>query len=326
MIIPPKLKTGDGVRVVSPASSLSIISKENCAVSDARFAELGLVLSFASHAEETDAAESSSIASRVDDTHAAFRDPAIKMVITTIGGFNSNQLLPYLDYDLIRKNPKIFCGYSDITALGNAIYAKTGLVTYSGPSYSSFGEKQNFEYTMDYFKRCLFSDEPFVVEPTPLWSNDTWYKDQERRNFMPNDGFWVLQEGEAEGTLIGGNLCTLNLLQGTEFMPALDGSVLFLEDDASSNAKLFDRDLESLIQQPGFSGVRGLVIGRFEKGSAMTREVLQRMISGKEKLKKLPVIANVDFGHTEPKFTFPIGGRVKLSVRGTTPTLTIVKH
>ena len=94
-----------------------------------RLEELYLKVSFGKHVNEIDEFSSSSIESRVEDLHDAFRDPTIKLVITVIGGFNSNQLLRYLDYGMIKKNLKIFCGYSDITALSNAIYAKTGLVT-----------------------------------------------------------------------------------------------------------------------------------------------------------------------------------------------------
>jgi muramoyltetrapeptide carboxypeptidase LdcA involved in peptidoglycan recycling len=103
----------------------------------------------------------------VSDLHDAFADRGVKGILTTIGGYNSNGLLGYLDYDLIRANPKIFCGFSDITALATAIYARTGLVTYSGPQFTTFGMKRGIGYTLEYFERCLMSEEPFEVQPTP---------------------------------------------------------------------------------------------------------------------------------------------------------------
>lgn len=112
---------------------------------------MGFQVTFSKHAEELDRFASSSISSRVQDLHRAFRDPNVKAILTTLGGYNSNGLLKHLDYDLIRKNPKFFCGYSDITALNNAIYTKTRLVTYSGPHFSSFGMEKGLEYTNDYF-------------------------------------------------------------------------------------------------------------------------------------------------------------------------------
>jgi len=138
-----------------------------------------------------------------------------------IGGFNSNQLLRYIDWNIIKKHPKVFIGFSDITALQNAILAKTKLVTYSGPFWSSFGEKLNFDYSLDYFKKCLMSDKPFFIEPSDSWSDDKWYENQDERNFIKNNGWRIINEGIAKGTIIGGNLGTLNLLQGTELISKL---------------------------------------------------------------------------------------------------------
>lgn len=325
-VIPPKLQKGDEVRVIAPARSLSMIGKESQKIANQRFEELGLKLSFGKHVSESDGFVSSSIESRISDLHEAFADKNVKAMITVIGGFNSNQLLDYINWDSIRKNPKIFCGYSDITALSNAIFAKTGLVTYSGPHYSSFGQKLYFDYTLEYFKKCLMSDKPFVIEASDNWSDDRWYLDQAKRKLIKNDGHLIIDEGEIEGTILGGNLCTFNLLQGTEYLPDLKGSILFLEDDYESKPHTFDRDLQSLIHQPGFEGVKGIVIGRFQKASEMTDELLTKIIKTKETLKSLPVIANVDFGHTDPKITFPIGGIARLKAHKNSVVLEIIKH
>lgn len=165
-MFPAKLKSGDGVRVLAPAYSLAVpwITEELKNIAIKRFQELGLNLSFSEHVNELDDFESSSIESRVSDLHQAFADKSVKFIQTVVGGFNSNQLLRYLDYDLIKKNPKIICGESDITALTNAIYVKTGLVTYCGPSFFSFGDKMGFDYSLDYFKKCLLSDQVFEVK------------------------------------------------------------------------------------------------------------------------------------------------------------------
>ena len=130
-MIPDKLKKGDEIRVISPARSLSIISQEMRDIAIKRLTDIGFKVTYAKHVEEKDDFNSSSIKSRVDDLHSAFKDKNVKGILTVIGGFNSNQILRYLDYDLIKQNPKILCGFSDITALSNAIYRKTGLVTYS---------------------------------------------------------------------------------------------------------------------------------------------------------------------------------------------------
>lgn len=326
IIFPEKLKPGDEVRVIAPARSLAIISKENREIANKRIEELGLKLTFSKHIEEMDDFGSSSIKSRIEGLHEAFADKNVKAVFTVIGGFNSNQLLKYIDWDLIKKNPKIISGYSDITALNNAFFAKTGLVTYSAPQYSTFAQKLYFDYTLDYFKKCLMLDTPFEIKPSESWSDDHWYKDQDNRKLIPNEGWLTINEGEAEGIILGANLCTFNLLQGTEYMPNLKDSVLFLEDDYTSKAYDFDRNLQSLIHLPDFSGVKGIVIGRFQKESEMTNSLLAHIIKMKSELNNIPVIANVDFGHTSPIISFPIGGTVRINVGKVNSLIEIVKH
>lgn len=325
-IFPDKLKKGDKVMVVAPSDSLNLISKEIRLVADERFADMGLELSFAKNVNELDEFDSSSIESRVSDLHQAFSDKSVKGIFTAVGGMNSNQLLRYLDWDLIKNNPKVFIGYSDTTALQNAIYAKTGLVTYSGPSYTTFGQKLHFDYTLDYFRKCLFSDEEFNILPSESWSDDRWYRDQDNRNLLKNDGWLVINEGKATGTILGANICTFNLLQGTEYFPDLNNAILFLEDDAESKLGNFDRDLQSLIHLPDFNKVKGIVIGRFQNASQVNPEHLIKVIKSKKELDHLPVLANVDFGHSDPMITFPIGGEVELVVSKKKSTLRIVRH
>jgi muramoyltetrapeptide carboxypeptidase LdcA involved in peptidoglycan recycling len=325
-IIPDKLSKGDLVRIIAPSRSLAIISQEVRDVANSRFAALGLNLSFGDHVEEEDDFASSPIESRLADLHAAFCDSNVKAILTVIGGFNANQLLDFIDWELIRKNPKIFCGYSDITALNNSFFAKTGLVTYSGPHYSTFGQKLHFDYTREYFQKCLMTTGKFEVLPTENWSDDLWYENQGARKLIPNEGFWILNHGEAQGQILGGNLCTFNLLQGTPYMPNLKDAILFLEDDFESQPHHFDRDLQSLIHLPEFKGVRGLVIGRFQKKSRMTFNLLNQIIKSKKALSRLPVLANVDFGHTDPKITFPVGGKAFLKISQDETKLIITEH
>lgn len=325
-LIPPKLHSGDTVRVIAPSRSLSIIGKENREIAKNRFEEYGLILTFGKHIEETDNFASSSIQSRIEDLHAAFLDPNVKAILTVIGGFNSNQLLQYIDWNIIKNNPKIFCGYSDITAMNNAFFAKTGLVTYSGPHYSTFGQKLYSDYTLEYFKKCLMEDNPFEILASSKWSDDEWYINQDNRKLINNKGYFVIQEGNAEGTVLGGNLCTFNLLQGTEYFPKPKHAILFIEDDYTSEPHTFDRDLQSLIHQPEFKNIRGIVIGRFQKKSNMTNNLLTKIIKTKKELKDLPIVANVDFGHTDPKITIPIGGTVHLHVSKQTIKIEFIEY
>lgn len=329
MIIPKKLKSGDEIHVIAPSRSMAILPDECKNLAIQRLSDLGFKVSFGKHVLECDEFGSSFIDSRVEDLHAAFADKNVKGILTVIGGFNVNQILKYLDYDLIKKNSKVLCGYSDITALSNSIYAKTGLVNYSGLHFSTFGMQKHFEYNLEYFKKCLMEEESFNVLPSPDWSDDAWFLDQEKRNIMPNDGYWIINEGEAQGKILGGNLCTFNLLQGTEFMPDLEESILFLENDnivANYFSFEFDRDLQSLIHQPGFEKVCGIVFGRFQKSSNLDRDKMKKIIKNKKELKNIPIIANADFGHTNPLFTFPIGGEAKIISSKEQVSITIEKH
>ncbi len=318
-MIPKKLKAGDEVRVIAPSRSMTILGEDCKKIATERLEALGLKVTFGKYVMEAD--EDYLIASaqhRAEDLNEAFKDKNVKAILTVIGGFNSNQILDLIDYEAIKENPKIFCGFSDITALSNSIYAKTGLVTYSGPHYSSFGMLKGFEYELEYFKKMFFSDEEFEVVSSKEWSDDLWFIDQENREFIPNDGMFVINEGKAEGEIVGGNLCTLNLLQGTKYMPNIENKILFLEDDNMAGKIFlmeFDRNLQSLIHTPEFKTVKALVLGRAEKDCIMTKEKWIKMIKNKPELKNIPVIAGVDFGHTTPIIAFPIGGKARLEAK-----------
>jgi muramoyltetrapeptide carboxypeptidase len=310
-----RLQPGDEIRVIAPSSSMALLKENQVEIAVERLETLGFKVSFGKHVLHHDEFFSSPIEERIADLHDAFLDPNVKGILSVIGGYHSNQLLKYIDFELIKNNPKVFCGYSDITALSLSIFQKTGLITYSGPHFSSFGMKHGFEYTLDSFISALTNDAPYEINPSQQWSDDTWFLDQEDRQFHEQDEYLVLQEGEAEGQLLGGNLCTMNLLQGTEFMPSLNGSILFIEDDYATYANVFDRQLQSILHLPGSEKINGLLIGRFQKQSNMTVEALQKIISTKQELKGIPVIANVNFGHTQPIATIPVGAKATISAK-----------
>lgn len=325
-IFPEKLKKGDKIAVIAPSNSWSFASKDVKEIANERFAVMGLEVTFTKNVNEVDEFDSSSIESRVSDLHEVFLDKSVKGVIAAYGGFNSNQLLRSMDWNIIKNNPKVFVGHSDITALQNAIFAKTGLVTYSGPLYSTFGQKLYFDYTKESFKECVLGDAGYDVEPSENWGDDGWLADQEKRKLVKNDGWLVINEGNAQGRILGGNICTINLLQGTEYMPDISNSILFLEDDSDSKAVNFDRDLQSIIHLPNFNTVKGIVIGRFQNKSDITPAQLTKIIKAKKELDHIPVLANVDFGHTNPMITYPIGGEVRLAASNKKSTLRVIRH
>ncbi|HEM3947760.1 TPA: LD-carboxypeptidase [Streptococcus suis] len=304
-----RLKKGDHIRVVSPSSSIERIGgfKANLAAKE-KLEDLGFKLTFSEHYFENDIFDSAPIASRVADLEAAFADESVDAILTTIGGFNSNELLPYLDFDLIARHPKIFCGYSDTTALLNAIYAKTGMQTYMGPAYSSFKMVQAQEYQTEAWLKAVTQDSYDLI-PSPEWSSDAWYLPDAPRTFYPTE--WkVYNPGQASGIAIGGNISTLNLLTGTEFAPRPDNYILFLEEAEDDDYLIIARHLTALLQ--AYPNPQALVFGRFPKETKMTQEILLAILDKHPILKKVPVLYDLDFAHTQPLFTITIGGQVEL--------------
>lgn len=314
-MIPKRLLPGDEIRVIAPSRSMAIVKGEQVEIAIGRLNELGFTVSFGKNVNEHDEFFSTSIEERIVDLHDAFRDPKVKGILTVLGGYNTNQLLKYIDFNLIKENPKVLCGYSDITALSLAIYQKTGLTTYYGPHFSTFGMKAGFDYTLQSFIEAVTNDAPYEINPSDTWSDDLWFLDQKDRKFINQDEYLVLQEGEAEGKLMGGNLCTLNLLQGTEFMPSFENTILFIEDDNETHTMTFDRDLQSLLHLPEAGSIKGIMIGRFQNDSKVTEAALRKIISSKQELRDIPIIANVNFGHTQPIATIPFGARAFISAR-----------
>jgi len=328
-MISNKLKKGDEIRVMAPSRSLSILSEELVLKAIQRLENNGYIVSLSSNCREIDETNSSSVKSRVRDLHEAFLDPKVKVILSVIGGFNVNQILGQIDYNIIRNNPKILCGFSDITALTNAIYSQTGLVTYSGPHFSTFGMEEGFEYTQKYFDLCLTTNDPFTIVPSNQWSDDAWFANQHDRKFINNEGFVIINEGACSGTIIGGNLCTLNLLQGTKYMPDFNNTILFIEDDNLLGKYFpleFDRNLQSLVQNIGFEKVKGVIIGRCQNGCSIDNSAIKKIVKSKIELADIPVIYGADFGHTSPLFTFPIGGTAEVLAENDNVIINVIEH
>ena len=277
---------------------------------------------------ENDGHLTTTVAARLEDLYDALNDAKVKGILAVTGGIGAIQLLDTLDFTQVAAHPKIVCGYSDITFLCNAIYARTGIVTYYGPHFSTFMMRKGCDYLRRYFRACLFEAQPFEVVPSSKWSDDNWIKDQENRHYHPNDGWWSINDGEAQGIVLGGAFVGLNLLQGSRFFPPLENAILFLECPSEGKSTLMNLDMavRALTLQPGFGGVRGIVIGRYARESGIDRERITALIKNIPALANLPVIANCDFGHTTPILTLPIGGHCRIRVRDGDSGIWIDKH
>ncbi len=316
-IKPNFLQKGDEIRIVAPSTGLKIIGADCRKIAKERFEAMGLKVSFGKNTTDDnfDEFRTSSYEKRAEDIMDGFRDKNVKAIFTIIGGFNSNQVLPFLDYEVIKANPKIVCGFSDITALLNGIRAKTGLITFYGPHYSSIGMKKGNEYTLEHLQKMLFEGKDGFA-PSAEWSDDLWFIDQEKRDFIKNEGWWVLQNGNAQGMLEGGNISTLVLLGGTDYaVKFIQPTILAVENCFISGADKveFLRQLQALAQRADFTSVKALLIGRFQKDSKVSKADLEYITHSIPQLKGLPIIANMDFGHTTPIATLPLGGKCTIN-------------
>jgi len=296
------------IRIIAPSRSWSSKYRRVYERAKERLESLGYTISYGQNVNEIFHLETATRQQRADDFNAAYADKNVTIVMALAGGWSANEILPLIDWGLVGSNPKPFIGFSDITVLLNAIYAKTGQRGYLGPNFSTFGRMLEWKYTLKAFNSVMNNTS------TTLKRSEYWGVQGVKKRTTPP---WkVLQVGEADAVLIGGNLGTFYLLQGTEYQPRFDTPFIYaLEDDdeaGSYTAKELSRRLESLLQIPGFrQNLRGLVIGRFQPNSEMTPKTLNSVILSKN-LGDIPIVTNIDFGHTLPIVTLPVGGKIRL--------------
>lgn len=241
---------------------------------------------------------------RASDLNAMFRNKEIKGIFCSRGGFNSNQILELIDYDAIRKNPKVFMGLSDITVLLNAIYKKTGLVVFHGQNVE-FGFSRGFSgingYTAEYFSKAVMDNNPIG----PI---------RNRRKLE------IMKKGKVSGELIGGNLESLMALIGTGYEPDWKNKILFWEEDGNTTEDM-DFYLTHLKLCGAFEKISGMVIGKItnynvlEPGDDWKKEKIlpfARIILNACRDYKFPVIKGVAFGHYYPQITLPVGARASI--------------
>jgi muramoyltetrapeptide carboxypeptidase len=294
---PHKLNKGDLIGIISPASTPEDSTKIEKGV---KYLEsLGYHVEVGAHVGQNIGYLAGSDDQRVSDLHYMFGKKEIKAIICIRGGYGSPRLLDKIDYNLIKKNPKIFVGYSDITALQLAFYKKTGLVTFAGPMVAvDFGDEIS-KFTEDMFWSVITSNKKIGKIKNP---------DSEK--------FFVLRHGKAQAELLGGNLSMLISLLGTDYFPSFQGKILMLEE-ISERPYRIDRMLNQLRLTGMLDEIKAVILGRFvdcyetdlQKKSLSLNEVIDDYFS---KLKK-PVIYNFKHGHTADNITVVFGIRYKIN-------------
>ena len=267
---------------------------------------------------------------RADDLMAAFADETIDGIISTIGGEDSIRTLPYLDLDLIRNNPKIFMGYSD-TTISHAACFKAGLVSFYGPSFmAGFAENCGmFPYMVNSVRRTLFSAEPIgVLEPNRKeWTVEHLPWEDPENQSIPRKLHlctgWKFHQGEGvvEGQLFGGCVDVLDWLRGTDYFPSvgdLQNAILFLETSEEMLPPSFlTRFMRCLAAMGILEGLSGILLGRPGGGVDPQTfheydDALCKTVREEYGLNDMPIVTNMDFGHTDPMFVIPMGMTVRI--------------
>jgi len=267
---------------------------------------------------------------RAEDLMTAFKDEQIKGIIANIGGEDSIRLLPFIDFDVIRKNPKIFMGYSDVT-ISHLFCHKAGITSFYGPAIlTDFAENVQMDpYTVEMVNRTLFSGEIIgEIQPANEWTSERleWTEENKnlRRNMRKNSGYEVLQgTGVAQGFLIGGCIEVLEFAKGTDIWPEKEyweNSILFFEtSEEYPDPNLIKYWLRNYAAQGILQKANGIIFGKpqDEKYYEEYKEVIHQVMKELD-LENLPVLYNMNFGHTEPKFILPYGAKAEIDcVKGT---------
>jgi muramoyltetrapeptide carboxypeptidase LdcA involved in peptidoglycan recycling len=321
MIKAQRLQPGDTLGVVSPSWGGAGLFPHRISSGNKQLERMGYKLKLGVHALNVQGWVSDTPENRAADIHALFRDPEIKAVIAAIGGDHANQLLPLLDWDLIRRHPKVFMGYSDITVLNLSIWKIASLVTFNGPAFlTDFAEyPEMFTYTGEYFRKAVCRAEPIgVVEPSPDWTEELLDWEQKLdltrpRQMNPSPGWTWLKPGHAEGVLIGGCLDSMDHLYGTGYWPDESQwreAILYLEtsEEAPPPARV-DSLLMDFENMGIFDLIRGMLVGRPMRYSDEQKALLNEVILERTKKYSFPIITGMDFGHTAPQFCLPNGCR-----------------
>lgn len=286
--IPRPLRKGDTVGLIAPASAnteeqkiRAIKNLNGLGLKVIPGKTLGLKTGFISGTDEE----------RLHDLHTMYRNPEVDAIWCVRGGYGTTRLLPKINYDLIRDNPKALIGYSDITGLHNAIYTKTGIIGFHGP----VGGGDMPDYAVENIEKILFRT-----------SSSTVIKPSEERESGEDEPF-VFQSGRAHGKIMGGNLSLLTAMCGTEYLPDFKDEIVFLEDIGERTYRI-DRMLVQLFQATNIADAAGIILGQFtdcksSSGDQTLMEVLKMHFEGLS----MPVMGGYSIGHIDHQTVMPIG-------------------
>lgn len=313
-----RLQKGDLIGIYSPSSPATYTAPKRFERAKRFLENKGFHIIEGNLTGKHDNYRSGSMKERAEELNELIRNPNIKCIMSTIGGMNSNSILPYIDYEAFIKNPKVMIGYSDVTAILLGIYAKTGIHTFYGPALiPSFGEFEPFvNFTYEYFSDMLEEKQtlPYVIRRPPYWTDEfiNWEEKTKEKQRIKND--WIcVNAGKATGRLIGGNLDTLAGIWGSEYMPEIkEGDILFIED-TTKDAATIERSFSLLKLNGVFHKISGLILGKHEQfhDSGTNKQPYEILLEVLDSI-NIPFIADFDCCHTHPMLTVPIGMKIEM--------------
>ena len=295
---PPRLRAGQTVGLIAPSSN--VMENQDIGFAIDILKSFGFKVKTGQHLYERHGYLAGEDQARAADVNAMFKDPDVDAICLR-GGYGSPRILPYLDYASIAKHPKVIIGYSDVTALLNAIYTQTGMVTFHGPIAA-----QNFtDYTLSQFKQVLFDAQAATIAAPPAFETAEGRAERDNR-------ITVITPGVAEGKLIGGNLSLMVKLVGTPYEPDYRGSILILEDVSEAPYRI-DGMLTHLKLAGKLQQLAGIAFGKCSDceidGNSLS---IEQVLNDHLQPLGIPVIRGLMIGHIDDLATIPIGVRARL--------------
>ena len=292
-MIPTKLKKGDTIGVIAPSNYIEKDDLEYINASIALMEASGFKVKFGKYVFEDTLGYGTSPEKRAADINWAFKDDEVKAIMCVKGGEDSNTTLDYIDYEMIKKHPKIICGFSDNTSILNAIHEKTGLVTYHGPTFKSLTSWETGYAYKQFIKTFVENTESLIMGE-------------------PEDEYTTIQAGQVTGELVGGNLSLFTKLVCGKYAVNLQDKILFLEELGFEAApEMVNSNIYYLKQNGIFDRIAGLWIGNYEHPSKVSIEKIIKNAIGDEY--KFPIIKSDNFGHIDKKIIIPIGTKAEIN-------------
>mgnify|MGYP004697964759 FL=1 len=292
-MIPSKLKKGDTIGVIAPSNYIEKDDLEYINASIALMEASGFKVKFGKYVFEDTLGYGTSPKKRAADINWAFKDDEVKAIMCVKGGEDSNTTLDYIDYEMIKKHPKIICGFSDNTSILNAIHEKTGLVTYHGPTFKSLTSWETGYAYKQFIKTFVENTESLIMGE-------------------PEDEYTTIQAGQVTGEFVGGNLSLFTKLVCGKYAVNLQDKILFLEELGFEAApEMVNSNIYYLKQNGVFDKIAGLWIGNYEHPSKISLEKIITNVIGDEY--KFPIIKSNNFGHIDKKIIIPIGTKAEIN-------------